>query len=353
MHCLDPSCVSACIVGALTKAPDGAVVYNPTICIGCRYCQVACPFESAGLRVLRAAHAARPEVRVLQRPTKGTGADPACAASCPTEALVFGRRRGPRDAGARPDRTRPDRYVDHVYGEHEVGGTSWLYLTGRPVAGGRSPDAPDQGRRPNGPRRSSTGSSSTASSRSRCYGLLAGIMWCTHRKHPEDQPGIGEVGEATTAETKDGENADDAATTTIRIESRSRSSRSAPSRCASSWGSASRSASRGLLLGLGRVTNLDNHSPWGIWISFDVACGVALAAGGFTTAALVDIFGRRRYGPCCGRPSSPRSSATSGWRSPSASTWDGTGTSGVRSSTGRATRSCSKSGCASRSTSWC
>ena len=50
-----------------------------------------------------------------------------------------------------------------------------------------------------------------------------------------------------------------------------------------------------LLLGLGTVTNLDNHNPWGIWISFDVACGVALAAGGFTTAALVDIFGRRKY----------------------------------------------------------
>jgi octaheme c-type cytochrome (tetrathionate reductase family) len=50
-----------------------------------------------------------------------------------------------------------------------------------------------------------------------------------------------------------------------------------------------------MLLGLGTVTNLDNHSPWGIWISFDVACGVALAAGGFTTAALVDIFGREKY----------------------------------------------------------
>ncbi len=50
-----------------------------------------------------------------------------------------------------------------------------------------------------------------------------------------------------------------------------------------------------LLLGLGTVTNLDNHNPWGIWISFDVACGVALAAGGFTTAALVDIFGRKQF----------------------------------------------------------
>jgi octaheme c-type cytochrome (tetrathionate reductase family) len=50
-----------------------------------------------------------------------------------------------------------------------------------------------------------------------------------------------------------------------------------------------------MLLGLSTVTNLDNHNPWGIWISFDVACGVALAAGGFTTAALVDIFGRKKY----------------------------------------------------------
>ncbi len=50
-----------------------------------------------------------------------------------------------------------------------------------------------------------------------------------------------------------------------------------------------------LFLGLGTVTNLDNFNPWGIWISFDVACGVALAAGGFTTAALVDIFGKARY----------------------------------------------------------
>lgn len=52
-----------------------------------------------------------------------------------------------------------------------------------------------------------------------------------------------------------------------------------------------------LFLGLGSVTHLDNHNPWGIWIAFDVACGVALAAGGFMTAALVEIFGRRKYRP--------------------------------------------------------
>ena len=45
-----------------------------------------------------------------------------------------------------------------------------------------------------------------------------------------------------------------------------------------------------LIFGIGAATNLDNQYPWGIWIAIDVASGVALAAGGFTTAALADIF---------------------------------------------------------------
>ncbi len=47
--------------------------------------------------------------------------------------------------------------------------------------------------------------------------------------------------------------------------------------------------------GLEAVTNLDNAHPWGLWIGIDVATGVALAAGGFTTAALSHIFGRHHY----------------------------------------------------------
>ncbi len=47
--------------------------------------------------------------------------------------------------------------------------------------------------------------------------------------------------------------------------------------------------------GLGAVTNLDNNTPWGLWIGVDVAAGVALAAGGFTSAALVYIFHREDY----------------------------------------------------------
>jgi Ni/Fe-hydrogenase subunit HybB-like protein len=50
-----------------------------------------------------------------------------------------------------------------------------------------------------------------------------------------------------------------------------------------------------MLYGLGAATNLTNQYPWGIWISIDVATGVALAAGGFTSAALVHIFHREKY----------------------------------------------------------
>lgn len=47
--------------------------------------------------------------------------------------------------------------------------------------------------------------------------------------------------------------------------------------------------------GLGAVTNLDDNNPWGVWIAFDLLCGVALAAGGYTTSAACYIFGLKRY----------------------------------------------------------
>lgn len=47
--------------------------------------------------------------------------------------------------------------------------------------------------------------------------------------------------------------------------------------------------------GLGSVTNLDQNTPWGLWIGFDLMSGVALAAGGYVTAACVEIFGMKKY----------------------------------------------------------
>ena len=44
-HCLEPACASVCFVRAFTKTQSGAVTYDPSVCVGCRYCMIACPFE--------------------------------------------------------------------------------------------------------------------------------------------------------------------------------------------------------------------------------------------------------------------------------------------------------------------
>ncbi len=48
-------------------------------------------------------------------------------------------------------------------------------------------------------------------------------------------------------------------------------------------------------MGIGSVTNLDNNNPWGLWIGFDLMCGVALAAGGYVTSAACYVFGLKRF----------------------------------------------------------
>ena len=57
---------------------------------------------------------------------------PGCVESCPTEALVFGKRHNLLKIARHRIARRPEKYVDHIYGEHEVGGTSWLYLASEP-----------------------------------------------------------------------------------------------------------------------------------------------------------------------------------------------------------------------------
>ena len=202
MHCLIPSCASACIVGALRKTADGAVTYNPTICIGCRYCQVACPFE---IPAYEFDVALTPRVRKCEFCTdraKGTGANPACAASCPTEALVFGHRAELMTMAKDRLKKRPDRYANHVYGENEVGGTSWLYLTGRPPEELAMLTLPD---RAPALRTEAIqhGIFKFGALPIALYGALAGLMWVNHRKG--DQPDGGTGGESSPpAPRKDG-----------------------------------------------------------------------------------------------------------------------------------------------------
>ncbi len=129
-HCLDPACASACPVGALTKSPEGAVVYDPSICMGCRYCMMACPFRIPRYSWDSAAPEVRKCILCHDRVQSGEIEEPGCTAACPTGATVFGRDRDALLAMAHQRiRAAPGRYLPHVYGETEAGGTGVLTIS--------------------------------------------------------------------------------------------------------------------------------------------------------------------------------------------------------------------------------
>jgi len=128
-HCLEPACASACFVKAFTKTKQGAVVYNEKLCVGCRYCMVACPFEVPAYEY---DDALTPSVTkcTMCYPLILEGKLPGCVEACPKGALIFGKRDDLIKAAWQRIYKYPDQYTAHVYGEHEMGGTSWLYLSG-------------------------------------------------------------------------------------------------------------------------------------------------------------------------------------------------------------------------------
>ena len=125
-HCLEPACVSACLVGAMQKTPEGPVIYDSELCMGCRYCLVACPYGIPRYQWDEAA----PLVRKcnLCYPRIQEGREPACVEACPEEALLFGEREDLLWEAHNRIAQHPGRYLPHVWGEKEVGGTSVLYL---------------------------------------------------------------------------------------------------------------------------------------------------------------------------------------------------------------------------------
>jgi formate dehydrogenase iron-sulfur subunit len=131
MHCQDAACVAVCPVGALYKKENGCVGYDADKCIGCRYCMTACPFgvpkydwNSPAPKINKCAQGCM---------ANNPGSDrPACVQVCPNNALTYGNRTDLIAMGKDRIANDPGKYVNHIYGEKEIGGTSMLYLSGTP-----------------------------------------------------------------------------------------------------------------------------------------------------------------------------------------------------------------------------
>lgn len=130
MHCNQPACASACLTKAMLKTKEGPVVWRGEKCMGCRFCMVSCPYDipkfeydSPNPKILKCRMCAER----LQE-----GKLPACVENCPAEALTFGTRRDMLALARTRIAEEPDKYVPHIYGENEVGGTGWLYLSAVP-----------------------------------------------------------------------------------------------------------------------------------------------------------------------------------------------------------------------------
>jgi Fe-S-cluster-containing dehydrogenase component len=163
MHCVDPSCVSACPVSAMTKDPvTGVVRYNVDACIGCRYCVAACPFGVPRFTY----DTPLPKISKCQlcQHRVADGGYAACATVCPTGATLYGKTKDLKAEVARRKALPPGSvteiprgrigsgdtyqgkvgpYVEQVYGEKEIGGTQVLHLSAVPFELLNKPPLPE------------------------------------------------------------------------------------------------------------------------------------------------------------------------------------------------------------------
>ncbi|MFC1803709.1 4Fe-4S dicluster domain-containing protein [Thermoproteota archaeon] len=119
-HCIEPSCVSVCPSGALWKRSDGPVLYDVNRCIGCGYCEMACPWGIPQFDE---------EMKSIRKCTMcfdriDQGLEPACVATCPTNTIQFMTLEEAKNKASEADAGGL-----HVYGLNEVGGTSWIYIS--------------------------------------------------------------------------------------------------------------------------------------------------------------------------------------------------------------------------------
>ena len=293
LHCLSPACVSACPTTALDRRPDGPVSYDADKCIGCRYCIWACPWgvpaaewDELAPKIKKCTHCAD---RADQPPPASRNGEPlsdlelreytdkmlapACVKACPADALHFGTREAMLEKAHGRIKARPDKYIDHVYGEYEAGGTSVLYLSSVPFEKLGLPDV----------------------------GTKAYPAFTKFALHAVP-PAVIAVGTAL-------------GTTFTALKRRAARVALAEPHAAEDhhvdfapverplWtpfnkallgvvGFGVLSLVLRFVLGLGGSTNLSNTYAWGLWIVFDLVW-IAVAAGAFATAGLIYVFRRK------------------------------------------------------------
>ncbi len=130
-HCKEPACLTSCPIHAYSKTPEGAVEYNPDLCFGCRYCMTSCPFNVPAYDYYSALE---PRIRkcTMCLPRIREGKMTACVEACPAGALTFGKREDLLKIARKRIEDNPGKYIDHIYGEKEVGGTNWMYISAVP-----------------------------------------------------------------------------------------------------------------------------------------------------------------------------------------------------------------------------
>ena len=164
MHCNEPACVNACPVSAMQKDKQtGIVTYDKNACLGCRYCQIACPYnvpkfewEDPFPRLYKC--------QLCDHLLK-KGDYSACCSACPTGASLFGpvkklKKEAKRRLQMTPGKTykfpvnhiekkqtvthEAKQYVQHIYGAEELGGSQCMLLAGTDFQNLGFPDLRDK-----------------------------------------------------------------------------------------------------------------------------------------------------------------------------------------------------------------
>jgi formate dehydrogenase iron-sulfur subunit len=297
LHCLEPACVSACPTTALNRQPDGTVSYSETKCIGCRYCIWACPWgvpttqwDTLTPKIQKCTNCADrsdfpvPQSRNGQTLTEDESKRfrektviPACVKACPADALRFGERDEMLQEARNRITNRPEKYVDHIYGEKEAGGTSVLYLSSVPF---EKLGFPSLDSKPY-PGLSATALHSVPPAVLAVGALLAGTYHFLKRKTAAMAQ--------RRMETQPAEDHSDHPRFEV-LQSPLWTPFNRVLAALMVFGLISLIAR--FVLGMGGSTNLSDTYAWGLWIVFDLVW-IALAAGAFATAGIIYVFQRK------------------------------------------------------------